>query len=72
MQITGDLNDGCSIMSMISRHECVRASRKAESEYFKKIFTFLLVAYETLSSVCQVSEILIFCRENKRTALRLR
>ena len=39
--------------------KCVRASRKAEREYFKKIFPFLLVAYETLL-VCQVSEKLIF------------
>ena len=35
--------------------KCVRASRKAEREYFQKNFPFLLVAYETLL-VCQVSE----------------
>ena len=62
-EITGDLNDEYLIMSMISRHECVRASRKAEREYFKRIFTFLLVSYETLL-VCQVSEKLIFCRQD--------
>ena len=49
--------------------KCVRASRKAEREYFKKNFPFLLVVYETLL-VCQVSEKLIFWREDKRTALR--
>ena len=46
----------------------VRASRKAGREYFKKIFPFLLVVYETLL-VYQVSEKLIFWREDKRTAL---
>ena len=39
--------------------KCVRASRKAEREYLKKIFPFLLVVYETLL-VCQVSDKLIF------------
>ena len=39
--------------------KCVRASRKAEGGYFKNIFPFLLVVYETLF-MCQVSEKLIF------------